>query len=317
MPKATMGFANEPQPGLTERTAFPYDTIKTDKCEIRDCPCKLPIGIFHDGQRLIDYTCKPYTGEEELQLSALSKRFQKKAGDVLPGFLAGMIETIGGTPIKELASSKSLSVQRVCEQMFLADALTMLLQIRLDSYGERIQLAGQCPNCGNHNKDREGEYSELDTVELVVVKELPYPTIELTLEDGFTSFEETIKRVHLRPARVYDLKRMTKQKDEADFEFIHELMLNTVVAIPDSTAWGTSSNSDRTGISSGSVEEIFKLMTPNDRELLKEAVGELANFGPAMTSPMTCRNCRFEYQALVPWNDLPSFLSRPTRKRNR
>lgn len=319
MPK---GFASEePTTSAIGVEPFPYGDIKTEELQIKQAPFLLPIGIYHQGRRLTSFKLKPYTGAEELQLSALNKRYQSKVAEVLPRFAAEIIDSFGddqgSISLKELATSQNLSTMRLCENMHLADALTILLQARLDSYGAEIQLAGQCPNCATHNRDKDGEFSLIDTVDVIFVKQLLNPIIEISLK-GTMIAQEMITRIQIRPIRVYDLKRIQKQSsNEQELEITYELLTHSCVAIPESTFYGETRNTDNSGVSPGSAEEIFAKLDVDDREDWKDAVKSLGDWGPSMKVPMNCRACGHEYPAAVPWNNLPFFLSRPSRKRNR
>lgn len=306
----------QPASEIAENLSKPatlLENITTETVLLSACPHTLPIGWFDaNGERQQNFTLKPFTGKEELELSSLTTRNRDKIAEVLPIFLSRMLETIGGVPLAELAKSQSLSVQKLCENLFLADALQILLQLRLDAIGPDVQLSGQCPACQTVNKDREGEASDLSTVEVQMVNGLTHPVIEIVLPDGATMFEDFIKRVQIRPAKLYDLKRMAKQaKDgQAEYRVNHRILLNTVVGLPESEAYGSSMNSDRTAISAAGVEALYEKLTAKDRAYLQKSSNKISNFGPSMTIEQTCRACGYDdWSAEVPWRDLPSFLS--------
>lgn len=310
MAKATGFEATEQEEVSQEQAATSLATISSTEMLLRDFGHKLPIGCFYESDRLADFTLKPYDGEEELAVSAIANRFQDRVADVLPHILAQVVDTIGGIPLKDLASSQSLSTTRLFENMFLADALTILLQLRLDNFGEEVKLGGQCPNCGEHNKDREGEFSDLGTVKVNVVEAFPHPVVEVLLVTGGKIFEDEVKRVLLRPVRVYDMKRLSKQDDKRTrLKLHHEILMHTVVAIPECTAY--QSIGERGGLSPTSVEEIYKKLSNRDRDALIKAVSKLSDLGPEMTCEMICRACSYEFPAQVPWRDVPGFLSFP------
>jgi hypothetical protein len=310
------GFQSAPE--VVENASKPatlLDSITTETTLLSACQHTLPIGWFDaNGERQQSFTLKAFTGKDELELSALTTRYRDKIAEVLPVFLSRMIETIGGTPIAEVAKSQSLSTQKLCENLFLADALQVLLQLRLDAIGPDVQLSGQCPICQTVNKDREGEYSDLSTVEVQMVKGLTHPIIEIVLPDGATVFEDFIKRIQIRAPKLYDLKRMAKQaKDgQAEYRVNHRILLNTVVGLPESEAYGNSMNSDRTAISAAGIEALYEQLTARDRSYLQKCINKVSNFGPAMTIEMVCRACGYDdWSAEVPWRDLPTFLSYP------
>ncbi|MBW4514572.1 MAG: hypothetical protein KME11_05045 [Timaviella obliquedivisa GSE-PSE-MK23-08B] len=309
---AAQGFATEEAIALIdEKPTTPYTDIKTEMVLLKAFPGQLPIGWFTpEGEKLTTYTVKPYTGEDELFLSGLTTRFRDKVSDILPHFLARMIDTIGDIPVREVAQQASVKPNTLFENFYLADALTMLLSLRLENFGKEIQIQGQCPACQTVNKDREGEYSDLSSTEIEVAQGMNCPHVEVFLPTGAKVFDDMIKRVILRPIRMYDMKRLAKQDDKrAKLRLNHELLMHTVVGIPESEAYGKSQNSDRSGISELGVESLFKALNARDRDYLLKAVGKLGSFGPGMQMDMGCRNCGFEYKAEVPWRDIPSFLT--------
>lgn len=289
-------------------SATPYATFRDalEERTIADVPYVLPHGVFFEGDRLTSFTLKPFKGRTELELSAMVSRFQNKIPEILPLFLPNIIGTIGGEKLEDLAKAQSLSPSKFCERMALADALTILLQARLQEFGSEIQLAGQCPNCGTHNKDLEGEYSDLSTVEMGMLRELPAPLIEVPLKDGVDFLGDRITRVHVRPCRLYDLQRLAKSQGKtAQLRINHELIMRTVVGLPDSAVY---SGSDRP-ISEETVKDFYCELGNSDRARIDTAVKKIGSIGPQMSVGMICRGCgNDDWVASVPWQDLPEFF---------
>ncbi|NJR41175.1 MAG: hypothetical protein HC781_22960, partial [Leptolyngbyaceae cyanobacterium CSU_1_4] len=310
--KTNSGFASEELINVSdEKPTTPFSDISTEMVLLKAFPNQLPIGWFTpEGEKLTTYSLKEYTGEDELFLSGLTTRFRDKVTDILPHFLARMVDTIGENSARDVAQQSSVKLPTLFENFYLADALTILLQIRLQNFGKEIQIQGQCPACQTVNKDREGEFSDLSSTEIELAVGMNCPHVEVTLPTGAKVFDDTVKRVILRPLRMYDMKRLAKQDDKrAKLRLNHELLMHTVVGIPESEAYGKSQNSDRTGISELGVESLFKVLNAKDRDYLLKAVGKLGSFGPGMQMDMNCRACGYEYKAEVPWRDVPSFLS--------
>ena len=116
--------------------AFAIDSLITETVELKNLGNTLPLGVFYEGRRLQEFTFKPFGGTVELELSQLSKRFQKRAADIFPPFLSKIVDTIGGVAVKDLASASDKTPTDFFASMTLADTLTILLRLRLEEFGK-------------------------------------------------------------------------------------------------------------------------------------------------------------------------------------
>jgi hypothetical protein len=293
-----------------EIESIPLDGLKIEKRTLSGCSHTLPIGVMIDGQTLRSFTTKKFTGNEELALSALMQAKKGRANEVAPRLLSLLVEEIGETPVKDLAAQQSLSLERFFQQMNLADALQILLQIKSDNFGDKILLTARCPQCGHQNKDRENEYTDLSTLEIGMTDE-PLSCIAFRLDlDPTVIMGDTIDHLILRPSRWYDMTRLSKPKtDRTAYGVMHEIMLMSIVAVPQSLTYSGSRGPDGKGISFGSAEDLYTHLSAKDRTGLRKAAEKLMKLGPEMIVDYICENCSSEFRTEVPWSDLSTFLS--------
>ena len=289
--------------------------LKTDTITLEDLGHSLPIGIFRkDGSVVRDYELNEYTGDREIELSKLSNRKKRKTTEILPLFLQGIIKLVGTTPLKEYCKEEDLSLEAFTGNLFLADALAMLLRLRVDSYGNEIRLVGNCPACNTKNVDSELEPSDLSSVEIKLSK-AKSPIFELNLETGATfgkgtEFEETIKTIQLRPLRLREFSKINSQKSDDGVQagLDYRLAFITIVGTPQESRWG-SEGSYNGVMAQSAIEDLFKILPAKDRAAVLRAVNKLSGIGPLMRSGMTCKNCGTDFDVDVPWQDLSGFLS--------
>jgi hypothetical protein len=292
------------------------ETLKLRKLTIAEVPYTLPIGVFvPDGDRLQNYTLKPYDGASERALSRLCAKKQNRTAEILVDFLPVILDTIGGKKLSDLASLHEISVRDMLQNLYLADAIHILLQLRIDEYDKSIRLSAKCPQCGTAHLDAEDEPSDLSTVEVNLVKQLSSPLIEVLLKSPVTFYagtdeQETISAVNVRPVRIRDLERLNKvQKGEDVLSLQHRILFSTLVG-SDKNTGDEYQNSKRT-LSILSVESLYDKLATKDRTALMKAVTKIGQIGPEVQTEVHCQNpvCGNKFSASIPWQDLGSFLS--------
>lgn len=289
--------------------------LRTDTITLEDLGYSLPIGVFcKNGSVIREYELNEYTGDREIELSRLSNKKKRKTTEILPLFLQGIIKSVGGVPLKEFCKEEDLSLEAFTGNLFLADALAMLLRLRVDSYGNGIRLVGNCTNCNTKNVDSESEPSDLSSVEIKLSK-AKSPIFELQLDKGATfgkgtDSEETIKTIQLRPLRLREFSKINSQKSEdgTPVGLDYRLAFITIVGTAQESRWGTEGNYNGV-MAQSAVEDLFKALPAKDRASVLRAVNKLSGIGPLMRSGMTCKNCGTDFDVDVPWQDLSGFLS--------
>jgi hypothetical protein len=301
---------------LSDNLPQSIETLKLRKLTIAEVPYTLPIGVFSpDGDRLQNYTLKPYDGACERALSRLCAKKQNRTAEILVDFLPVILDTIGGKKLSDLATLHEISVRDMLQNLYLADAIHILLQLRIDEYDKSIRLSAKCPNCGTPHLDAEDEPSDLSTVEVNLVRQLSSPLIEVLLKSPVTFYagtdeQETISAINIRPVRIRDLERLNKvQKGEDVLSLQHRILFSTLVG-SDKNTGDEYQNSKRT-LSILSVESLYDKLATKDRTALMKAVTKIGQIGPEVQTEVHCQNpvCGNKFSASIPWQDLGSFLS--------
>lgn len=311
--KNSTGFANEEAVDIGSQTGFQtiaLDDFKVEKFEIQDLGNKLPIGLFHPetGERLTDFVLNPYKTKYDRQLGALLNAPKVKLGTVLGNFLPVMVKSIGGYELADLAKAYNVSPSKLVEGMYLADVLTLVLGIRLESQGTEIGMTAQCPACGEKNEDdpKKGRpYHDLSTIEVKIVENLPCkPMVEVTLEDGWEIFDDKITTVVMRPLRLFQIDEIAKPGSGNPVDI--NLLYSMVCALPQATHLGTVEEQlrRRGGIFG---DDLYDELTMGDLKRLRRAL-DVIQPGPDMNTEMICHRCGHEWAAALPWSALRSFL---------
>ena len=292
------------------------ENLKLRKLTLSDTPYTMPIGIFSpSGERFQGYTLRSYDGACERALSRLCAKKQNRTAEILVDFLPVILESVDGRKLSELALLHEISVRDLIQNMYLADAIHILLQLRIDEYDKSVRLSAKCPNCGTPHMDAEDEPSDLTTVEVNWVKDLITPLIEVTLKSPVTFYagtdeEEIVSTVNVRPIRIRDLERLNKvQKGEDVLSLQHRILFSTLVGSAKNT--GDEYQNPKRTLSILAVESLYDRLSVKDRTTLMKAVAKIGQIGPEVQTDVQCENpvCGNKFSASIPWQDLGSFLS--------
>ena len=303
---APAGFdpASETAEAEATPTTLSVDDIKIEKIEARDLGCKLPVGIFtNDGEHLTEYVLAPYRTKYDRILGQLLQAPKAKITQVLGQFLPQYIQTIGGFTLSELSTKMNgMSPSRIIENMPMGDALSIVVQIRLQAQGEDIAMSAQCPQCGVQNDDdptKGRPYHDLGSTEVVCFCDLhTKPLIEVVLKDGIERMGEVIKRVHMQPLKLYALEKIATPGSGTPVDIA--LLYNMITALPDSELY----RNVRGQVFS---DELYDELTKDDLAALRKAVEKIQP-GPDMNADMVCFSCGNEFTSPIAWGNLRSFL---------
>lgn len=292
--------------GYEAPEAISLDSLKFKNYTLEELGKTLPVGIFHKGERLREFTLNPYVTRYDRVLGQLLKGTRNKLVQVLGNFLPEIIHDIGGYNVQELASSQSLSGPRFIQNMALGDILTILLNARKEAQGDDIAISSVCPNCGTKNDDNPDKgrpYHDISTIDIASVennfssKKL---IVEVELHDGLTIFEEKIKKIQMQPLRLYHAESIAKAEGvPEDMSMLYAM----VCAIPESEAYSNVR---------GQVfsDELYDKLTMKDLAILRKAM-KVIQPGPKMQIEMECYNCGHEWEEMVSWGNLRQFLYVP------
>lgn len=307
------GFAPASETQQTPDTetvdALPADQLKFNTLMLEEFQLRLPIGIFVGGRRLQNFTLKEITGEIDLFLRRLSAK--TSAHKKLAKLFVKMVDSIGDYSVPDLARELSCSPEQMFERMFVADAITILLNLRLFKQdGYKLFLQGQCPQCQTTAKDTEDSYHELNSLEInVPPMKWRYPEVVYRLEEPFNILgkeandpEYMVYRLYLRPLRLFELEKLLP--GNANPDMLPLLILYKMVCrLPDVEEYATLTSGIMT-------DDVYVLMGERDRNQMLALSEKLMQVGPNIQIQMECDNpvCGFHWQQALQWGDLTTFL---------
>jgi len=272
--------------------------------EARELGCVLPVGLFTaDGEHLTEYTLAPYKTKYDRVLGQLLNAPKAKITQVLGQFLPQYITSIGGFEIKELSEKMNgISPTRLIEGMPMGDALSIVLQIRLQSQGDDIAMSAQCPQCGVQNDDdptKGRPYHDLSSTEVSCFCNLhAKPLIDVILKDGIEGRGEPIRRIQMQPLRLHQLEKVATPGSGTPVDIA--LLYGMICGIPDSELYSNVR---------GQVfsDELYDELTRGDLAILRKAVEKIQP-GPDMNADMACFSCGHEWKSPIAWGNLRQFL---------
>lgn len=260
------------------------------KAPLIDFLRKLPVGIWVEGDRLRNFRLNAYTTEHDLLLTTFySDGEEEHEVDFLQlccYFLPQIIESIEGYSIKELAVKLQISTSRLIQEMFAADILAILLNIRASNGGLDVAFGDICPACGTKNQDNPelGLYHSLEAIDITYLDSngLIEP---VTLRQGIDWDGEIRRSLQLQPIKF--------------IQFV-EMMQSATLQSEISTLMAQGSF----------TEQYFRgIRDLSDRNKIFAASKELSQVGPEMEMPvqMICRSCRHEWESLLHWEAMIQF----------
>lgn len=302
---ASTGFVTEEEPISSPASdAIDIGQMSVRSFQLQDIPRRLPIGFFVNGERLNQFDLLPYTTEHDL---ILSKRNNEDLHITLGRFLPTIVRSIGGYTIPELAKELSTQPERLIQQMPFADAMAIVLNIRLDTVGTDVSLTDQCPRCNTKNEDSQDKgFHDLGQVDIGTIMTLHQPlVVSVELEDGFQELGHTVKTILMKPMRLFqtsDKDLRTASDERAEILMMYKM----ICGLPDVPEYeGVYSNLFSDGM--------YSRLTIGDRDKLITAARSLMKLGPKLIMGMDCEACGKIWEVLIPWRFLRVFLSESAR----
>jgi hypothetical protein len=244
----------------------------------------LPFGLVVDGRLLKEYTLLTYVGEHDLKLGSLedaSKEGPTRINRIYSKLLALMVETIGNYEIKEICHRlNDISPVQLFEQMYLADALSMVLNLRLVSYGSEVGINSYCPCPQQHliKADDPGQSHHL--LESIIIRKLSdnclnaFPlTVELA--DGIEIDGQLIKIIEFEPPRFGHIPQLKDKALPRDIKLLYLCSVKPKFC-----------------------DELYDQLSMDDIDILREATKLLERFGPNRDIEMDCQWSKCPYGSM-------------------
>lgn len=300
------GFQSVPEvvSSDVDTTAIAIDALEFEEVPLVQLDNTLPIGIFLEGERLTSFTLKPYKTKFDRILGEILGRPKVTILSALQQFLPMMVETIGGIPLGDLAAKLSTSPARLVSGMYLGDALSIVLSIRMAAQGPHIKMSATCPACGTDNEDKGTPAEPFHDLSYLPIKKVVLlssdPVVEVRLKDGLEVGKEKLFRVLMQPLKLYQFEAIAKPGAGAmDILMLYEM----VAGLPESEYYGKAK---------GRVfsDDLYDELTMTDQQILVKAIERL-QITPKMEAQMECIGCGHKWDAALPWGNLRRFLFVP------
>lgn len=301
------GFA-APSEKEVEKTAgatLRFEDLKITELEYQEVPDELPHGIWCHGERVVDFEIAPYSAEVDMAIGKLYNGQRPDLKTIVTQGLPQQLKSIGGVSVAKFAAECGVTIDRLFEQMVLADAITMVLAAKTALTGWEIAIEDTCPNCRTKHKDdpKNGTpYHDIGCVKTGTIDNdlSDRLVVEIELERGFILHDERVKRVHLRPIRLYELTPLQKmERGTMDLKMAQM----QVCAVPESS----KQNVRGTILTDRAIASMEGEVGLRDRALLLKASQELSKIGPQMSLSTTCNNCGNEWDSQLNWVALRQF----------
>lgn len=282
----------------SEIKSLDYSQLKFQERELAQWGLTLPLGIFVNGERLREYTLKPYLGRHDVLLGRLeddNRDVPNKLTKIYCQFLPEVVESIDGWPISDIASRMGTSPVRMFSELYTADFLSLVLNVRCKGIGPEVAISSTCPFCShkiNHKSSGDIYHHDLSSV---VIRGCDYLAGPPLFKVPFNKSYGTIDCFYWQPPKFTEV---------AHGEDYDPVMLRTFLA-PGGVL---------TQISESMCDRLHYL----DFNKLKCSLDN-SWFGPEQTIPMDCPNCLSEWVSPLhsEWEEFYCSLLSPPRPNNK
>lgn len=255
-----------------------YNSLSVHDRELSQWGQNLPLGIFLNGDRLREYTLKPYIGHHDVLLGRLEDENRENPDRLIriySQFLPQIVDTIDGWPITEIASRLNLSPPRLFQGMYSADIISLLLNVRCRGTGPDIAIPCTCPYCGhriNHKESGDIYTHDLSSVVLRGCDTLISPPL---FHVELVRSVDDIDKCYWTPPIF---KEIASELDA--FSKVNILTSDVLSQVSD---------------------EILDRLYYRDYNKIQQAI-DASWFGPEQSIPMDCPSCMGEWVAAVDAN---------------
>lgn len=325
---ALKGFSDkvlfDPSTRYDFEKAIPIEDIDYEKIPVftywgnKELP-PLPIGFYlkskddNTVERLTTYTFhadKLNAASAELFLEKQEEKTRDAKGAIqkLAGFLAKVVDTIGGYPLQEIVERYGNSAEFLFKKAWVADVFTMYLGARLITIGDEIAVSGLQCNCNRRSViyDDPANDRPLHSLNEVEIKYFSgfdqslEPIFKVSLPKGFNDGKGEVKNIYVNPMRLEDITAIADGKGQDTTK--HKTLQRMICGIPESEIFG---------LKRGNVfnEDVFKLLDRKDRRCLERIIADIQP-GPVNNIKVRCHNCLEapEVSYTLPWMQQTSFF---------
>lgn len=239
------------------------------------------------------FSLLPYTSEHDLAI--IRARRQPNVGiyrlalTIFPLIVADF----GGYSLAQCAEQQGLNVSELIAEMPVADALTIVANIRAFEIGEDMYFQGTCPYCGTNNDDspQRGLSHKLGGIDIGYAKLVCEPVVTVSLSTGIS--------IDFYPLQFAAFEEFCTSEIPLD---LRQVFYSAI-----SSSDGAYDRS-RDGLMDESM--FLKLVTNiTDRNLLIRSVQPLYELGPLIEIGTDCIKCKQEWEMDLAVSQLPEFFA--------
>jgi hypothetical protein len=277
-----------------------YSEVKFQDRELAQWGATLPLGIFLNGERLREYTLKPYLGRHDVLLGRLeddNRDVPNRLTKIYCHFLPEIVESIDGWPITEIASRMGTTPNRMFRELYTADFLSLILNVRCKGIGNEVAISAVCPFCGhkiNHKTSGDIWHHDLSSV---IIRGFDYlagpPLFKVPFNRLYA--DETIDCFYWQPPKFTEVS-LDKDCDP---------IFSRICVAPG-------------GVLTPITESACDRLHYTDFNKLNYSL-ENSWFGPEQTIPMECPSCTSEWISPLhsQWEEFYCSLLSPPRPNNK
>ncbi len=253
---------------------------------------KLPIGFFCDGRRFDSFNLSPYTSEHDLAIIRLKQRCDGDLHQLCSQLFPLIVTDFNGITLRDLANKLDLTIEELIAELPVADALTIIANIRYLEIGEDMYFQGTCPYCGTNNDDnpKKGLSHKLGGIDMNFLADLKSePIVTVMLSTGVS--------IDIYPLQFCQFKPFCDSEVPLDLRQVFYSSLSSSDGRFDRARDGMM------------TEQIFLSLVNNlaDRNLLIHSVELFYQVGPQIEIATDCVKCKQVWEMEMPISNLEDF----------
>lgn len=236
----------------------------------------------------------PYTSEHDLAIIRARRQSSTGIYQLCLQLFPLIIADFNGYSLAQCAAKLDLNIQELIAEMPVADALTIVANIRAFEIGEDMYFQGTCPYCGANNDDspKRGLSHKLSGIDMNFALLLTHePIVTVKLSTGVS--------VDFYPLQFAAFEEFCASELPIDLRQV----LYSAISSSDGTY-----DRGRDGLMD---EAMFIKLVQNiaDRNLLIRSVKPLYELGPLIEIGTDCIKCKQEWELDLAASQLPEFFA--------
>jgi hypothetical protein len=255
-----------------------------------DRPRTLPIGFFVQKKRLQRFKIETYLSDHDYLIIRAKSRYQTDLLAICQDVFPALVYDIDGWTWQQLAIESESTIDELISTMPVADALTMLANIRHIEISDELYFKADCPQCGANNDDnpKTKDCHSLGGIDINFWHSEAEPIVAVELSRY---------RPKLYPLQLADLASFSADERPLDLRWA-AYHIYEIPGLYDRAIDGLLS------------PEIYAqaIRTPLDRYELLELSNHLSQLGPQLELINECVACGYDWNSRLPEEDRSEFF---------